>query len=72
MRWRLNFEYKAGMEGIKVEMVNPRNISKKCHKCEEIGRRPRQRDFYCQNEDCENYKSRIDADMNASLNMAKN
>lgn len=64
-------EYKAEMEGIKVKKVNPRNTSKKCHKCGEEGRRPDQRDFYCKNEACNNFESRIDADMNAALNIAK-
>lgn len=64
-------EYKAEIEGIKVEKINPRNTSKECHKCGEEGNRPNQRDFYCQNSSCENYESRIDADMNAALNIAK-
>lgn len=65
-------EYKAEKEGIRVEKVDPRNTSKKCHKCGEVGKRPNQRDFFCRNESCENYDSRIDADMNAALNIAKN
>lgn len=63
-------EYKAEEEGIPVEKVEPEYTSKGCHKCTEIGKRDG-RDFYCQNEDCENYQRRIDADMNASLNIAK-
>jgi IS605 OrfB family transposase len=64
-------EYKAEKEGICVEKVDPRNTSKECHKCGETGRRPNQRDFFCRNESCENFDSRIDADMNAALNIAR-
>ncbi|WP_458210596.1 RNA-guided endonuclease TnpB family protein [Haladaptatus sp. NG-SE-30] len=60
--------YKAAEKGIRVEMVNPRNTSKECHVCHEIGYRPRQAMFKCSSDGC--WVGEYQADVNAALNIA--
>ncbi len=60
--------YKAAEKGIPVETVNPRNTSKTCHACGEIGHRPRQATFRCSNDDC--WLEEYQADVNGAINIA--
>jgi len=60
--------YKAAEQGIPVEMVNPRNTSKACHACGEVGSRPRQATFRCSNDDC--WLGEYQADVNGAINIA--
>jgi len=61
-------QYKAAETGILVVMVNPRNTSKECHACGDVGTRPNQATFRCTNDDC--WVSEYQADVNAALNIA--
>jgi IS605 OrfB family transposase len=60
--------YKAVEQGIPVETVNPRNTSKECHACAEVGSRPRQATFKCLNDDC--WVGEYQADVNGAVNIA--
>ena len=60
--------YKAVERGIPVETVNPRNTSKECHACGEIGYRPRQATFTCTNDAC--WMGEYQADVNGAVNIA--
>ena len=60
--------YKAEERGIDVVTVNPRNTSKECHACKEIGSRRHQATFSCTNNDC--WVSEYQADVNGALNIA--
>ncbi|MDB2271416.1 transposase [Halorubrum ezzemoulense] len=60
--------YKAVEKGIPVETVNPRNTSKECHACGEVGYRPRQATFKCTNDDC--WVGEYQADVNGGINIA--
>ena len=60
--------YKAEERGINVVTVNPRNTSKECHACKEIGSRRHQAMFSCTNNDC--WVSEYQADVNGALNIA--
>ena len=62
---RKYISYKATLNGVPVVLVNPRYTSKTCSRCFHIGNR-RGKVFECKN--CGN---NIDADLNASLNIAK-
>lgn len=55
-------QYKAAEEGIPVETVNPRDTSKTCNECGEIGSRSQQAEFRCTNEEC--WVSEYQADIN--------
>lgn len=57
--------YKAALAGVKVVFVDPRNTSKRCANCLEIGTRKKHK-FSCSQ--CGNI---ADADFNASLNIAR-
>mgnify|MGYP000403795916 FL=1 len=60
--------YKAVEKGIPVETVNPRNTSKECHACGEVGYRPKQATFKCTNDDC--WVGEYQADVNGAINIA--
>ena len=60
--------YKAVEKGIPVETVNPRNTSKECHACGEVGYRPRQATFKCTNGTC--WMGEYQADVNGAINIA--
>jgi len=60
--------YKAVEKGIPVETVNPRNTSKECHVCGEVGYRPRQATFKCTNDAC--WVGEYQADVNGAVNIA--
>jgi putative transposase len=60
--------YKAVEKGIPVETVNPRNTSKECHACGEVGYRPKQATFKCTNDDC--WMGEYQADVNGAINIA--
>ena len=60
--------YKAAEKGIPVGTVNPRNTSKACHACGEVGSRPRQATFRCSNDDC--WLTEYQADVNGAINIA--
>ena len=57
-------EYKANLEGIPVEYVNPKNTSKRCHKCGHVAR-TNGREFRCPK--C---GLRYNRDLNAAINIA--
>jgi len=57
--------YKAQEQGIPVETVNPRNTSKECHACGEVGTRPDQATFRCTTTDC--WVADYQADVSAAL-----
>ncbi|WP_436927606.1 RNA-guided endonuclease TnpB family protein [Halosimplex amylolyticum] len=61
-------QYKAEETGIPVATVNPRNTSKECHACGELGTRPEQGTFCCMNDEC--WVGEYQADVNAALNIA--
>ena len=60
--------YKAVEKGIPVETVNPRDTSKECHACGEVGYRPRQATFKCTNDAC--WVDEYQADVNGAINIA--
>ena len=60
--------YKAEERGIDVVTVNPRNTSKECHACKEVGSRRHQATFSCTNGDC--WVSEYQADVNGAVNIA--
>ena len=60
--------YKAAEQGIDVVTVDPRNTSKECHACKEVGSRRHQATFSCTNNDC--WVSEYQADVNGALNIA--
>ena len=60
--------YKAVEKGIPVETVNPRNTSKECHVCGDVGYRPRQATFECTTDDC--WVGEYQADVNGAVNIA--
>jgi len=60
--------YKAKAEGITVATVDPRNTSKQCHACKEIGYRSQQASYRCSNDDC--WLSEYQADINGAINIA--
>jgi len=60
--------YKAEERGIDVATVNPRNTSKECHACKEVGSRRHQAIFSCINGDC--WISEYQGDVNGALNIA--
>jgi len=64
-------EYKAKIEGIKVEYVNPAYTSQRCSCCGEMGERKEQAVFKCLNSSCSEYLKEINADYNAARNIAK-
>ncbi|QAY21866.1 RNA-guided endonuclease InsQ/TnpB family protein [Halorubrum ezzemoulense] len=60
--------YKAVEKGIPVETVNPRNTSRECHACGEVGYRPKQATFTCTNDAC--WMGEYQADVNGAINIA--
>ena len=64
-------EYKAKIEGITVEYVNPAYTSQRCSCCGEMGERKEQAVFKCLNSSCSEYLKEINADYNAARNIAK-
>lgn len=65
---RAQIRYKAVEKGLPVETVNPRNTSKECHACGEVGYRPRQATFKCTNDAC--WMGEYQADVNGAINIA--
>jgi len=61
---RSKLEYKALLNGIKLVMINPAYSSQTCHSCKHIGKRTNK------HFECSNCGNDIDADFNASLNIA--
>ncbi len=60
--------YKAEERGIDVVTVSPRNTSKECHACKEVGSRRHQATFSCTNDEC--WVSEYQADVNGAVNIA--
>lgn len=60
---QLMIEYKAREEGILLRYIDPRNTSRRCNKCGEIGHRDGD-DFYCEECDYE-----VNADYNGAANI---
>ena len=52
--------YKAVEKDIPIETVNPRNTSKECHACGEVGYRPQQARFNCPTDACWAGESQVD------------
>ncbi|MGG4382657.1 transposase [Priestia megaterium] len=66
-------EYKAEREGIEVKYVDASYTSQTCSKCGhyEEGQRVLQDTFTCKNKECKGYVHKVNADFNASQNIAK-
>ncbi|MBS6006868.1 MAG: transposase [Clostridium baratii] len=66
-------EYKAKLVGIKVRKVKAAYTSQTCSECGNIDKenRKNQSTFKCTNEDCKLNKKGINADWNASINIAR-
>ena len=66
-------EYKASLVDIDVKYVDPYHTSQICSICGhyEEGQREKQEDFICKNKFCTNYDKKVNADYNASQNIAK-
>lgn len=66
-------EYKAERAGIKVKYIDPYKTSQVCSKCGhyEEGQREKQESFMCKNQECKNFGIEVNADFNASRNIAK-
>ncbi len=58
-------EYKANLEGISVVYINPKNSSKRCHRCGHVTRKVDDREFRCPK--C---GLRYNRDLNAAINLA--
>lgn len=58
-------EYKANLEGIPVVYVNPKNTSKRCHRCGHVARKVEGREFRCPK--CGLVYNR---DLNSAINIA--
>ncbi len=56
----------CNLNGITVELVNPRNSSKECWKCGSLGNRAA-KVFVCSSKTCKRYQ--IDSDLNAARNL---
>ena len=56
----------AKMHGIRVELVNPKNSSRICHRCGKFGKRAGKQ-FYCTNNSCS--LKHMDSDLNAARNL---
>lgn len=63
-------EQLADKEGIKVRYIDPYHTSQNCSCCGEKGERSKQASFKCINPECENNDKVVNADRNASLNIA--
>lgn len=66
-------KYKANLNGITVRYVNPCYTSQVCSCCGhwEEGQRVSQDTFICKNPECKNHGVKVNADFNASRNIAK-
>lgn len=66
-------KYKAKLNGITVRYVNPCYTSQVCSCCGhwEEGQRVSQDTFICKNPECKNHGVKVNADFNASRNIAK-
>ena len=60
-------EYKARLKGVKVEYINPQDTSNECSKCGHISKDNRHKGFF----ECEQCGFSLDADLNASRNIAQ-
>lgn len=65
--------YKAKTYGIEVRKINPYHTSQNCSFCGtwNENNRESQKAFICKNPECKNYMKEINADWNASRNIAK-
>jgi IS605 OrfB family transposase len=61
---RLFLQYKGLLNGVPVQVVNPRYTSQTCNVCKHIGKRT------AKHFKCNNCGSHMDADVNASINIA--
>jgi IS605 OrfB family transposase len=64
---RVKLEYKSLLNGVKLIVVNPAYTSQMCSSCYHIGKRTN-KVFKCTNQNCK--VDTVDADINASLNIA--
>lgn len=66
-------EYKAKIQGISVVYINPAYTSQTCHICGNTDKEQRltQSEFICKNPECKNFDKKINADYNASVNIAR-
>jgi len=60
-------EYKAHLKGAKVEYIDPQNTSNKCSECRHVSEDNRKKGFF----ECEKCGFSLDADLNASRNIAQ-
>ena len=61
---RLFLQYKGLLNGVPAVVVNPRYTSQTCNVCKHIGKRT------AKHFKCSNCRSHMDADVNASINIA--
>lgn len=70
-----DIEYKAKVEGITIEWVNPKNTSITCPTCGNVDKENRSSEdvtkFSCVNLDCKDYNKKKDADVVAAQNISK-
>ena len=60
-------EYKSNLKGVKVEYVDPQDTSNECSECGHISEDNRKKGFF----ECEECGFSLDADLNASRNIAQ-
>jgi len=60
-------EYKANLKGVKVEYIDPQDTSQQCSECGHISEDNRHSGFF----ECEECDFSLDADLNASRNIAR-
>ena len=65
-KFQTYIEYKANLEGILVVYINPKNSSKRCHRCGHIARKVEGREFRCPK--CGLIYNR---DLNSAINLAR-
>jgi len=63
---QMYIEYKANIEGVPVVYVNPKNTSKRCHRCGYVARKVEGREFKCP--ECGLIYNR---DLNSAINLAR-
>lgn len=60
-------EYKANLKGVKVEYIDPQDTSNECSRCGNIHEDNRKKGFF----ECQQCSFSLDADLNASRNIAE-
>ncbi len=60
-------KYKAGLEGVPVIEVSPRNTSKTCSRCGHVNKKFKDERMFT----CPKCGLKLDRDLNASINIAK-